>query len=104
MGPFYSGYIFLFLFLFIFLLKTLIDIINLLSIMIKMCNDLFYQMLCQFWIISFCKARRACYLTALSWLYLAFSMISYLIWKLSITLHKRYRLLSTSRIESTELS
>jgi hypothetical protein len=45
------------------------------------------QILCQFWIMSFCKANNACSLTALSWLYLAFYIISYFICKLSITLH-----------------
>ena len=63
-----------------------------------------YQILCQFWIISFWRARRACYLTALSWLYLAFSMISYLICKLSITLNKLDWLLSASRVEAAELT
>lgn len=44
------------------------------------------QMLCQFWIISFWRANSACSLTALSWLYRAFSMICSLICRLSIML------------------
>lgn len=49
------------------------------------------QMLCQFWIISFWRASSACSLTALSSLYLAFSMISSFNSSVSITLNYQFR-------------
>lgn len=49
-----------------------------------------HQMFCQFCIINFCSAKRACSLTLLSWLYLAFSITNSFICKLYITLHIQY--------------
>ena len=46
------------------------------------------QMACQFWIMTFWRAIRACSRTDLSSLYLAFSIIMSLMWRVYITLRR----------------
>lgn len=59
---------------------------------------------CQFWIMIFCSASRACSRTDLSSLNLAFSIIISLICRLSITLNYMHNVRLASRVEAAELT